>query len=93
MMKYVEDLEDIFDIEHLGLVVAPGIPYSLSPPAQVGEDIEFHNPSGSIVKTKIKEFLMLNRGKKMEHLPFSVERNFEKTEVEVGAKYYISRVG
>lgn len=89
-MRYVEDLEEIFDIEHLGLVVAPGIPYSLSPPAQVGDEIEFRNPSGSIVKSKIKEFLMLNRGKKMEHLPFSVQRNFEKKEIEAGAKYYIS---
>ena len=92
-MKYVEDLEDIFDIKHLGLVVAPGIPYSFSPPTQVGDDIEFRNPSGSIIKTKIKSFLMLNRGKKMEHLPFSVERNFEKTEVEAGAKYYMSGAG
>ena len=89
-MKYVEDLEEIFDIESLGLVVAPGIPYSFSPPAQVGDDIEFHNPNGSIVKTKLKSFLMLNRGKKMEHLPFSVQRSFDKKDVEAGAKYYIA---
>lgn len=88
-MKYIEEVEDIFDISGRGCVIVPGIPYSFEP--KIGKDsiLEFQNPSGSKVTARIMCFEMINRGKLTQYAPFSLERNIKKSDIEKGAKIYL----
>lgn len=88
-MKYIEEVEDIFDISGRGCIIVPGIPYSFEP--KIGKDsiLEFENPSGSKVTARIQGFEMINRGKPMQHAPFSLESSIKKGDIEIGAKIYL----
>lgn len=88
-MKFIEEVEDVFDISGLGCVIVPGIPYGFE--SAIGKDsiLEFRNPSGSIKRTTIQAFEMINRGKPLKHAPFSLPREVEKCDVELGAKIYL----
>ena len=88
-MKYIEVVEDIFNISGRGCVIVPGIPYSFEPNVKIGDQLEFHNPSGTIIKTTLRGVEMLNRGKPMEHVPFTVDRKVKKGDIEIGAKLYL----
>ncbi len=88
-MKFIEEVEDVFDISGRGYVIVPGIPYSFEPAICIGAELEFHNPSGSIVSATLKGIEMVNRGRPMEHAPFSVNREIKKGDIEVGAKLYL----
>lgn len=88
-MKFIEEVEDVFSISGRGCVIVPGIPYSFEPKIGSGVKIQFHNPSGSIVTTTIQGLEMINRGKPMNHAPFSVDKSIKKSEIELGAKIYL----
>lgn len=88
-MKFIEEVEDVFDISGRGCVIIPGIPYSFEPAIGIGAELEIYNPSGSIVSATLKGIEMLNRGKPMEHAPFSVNRDVKKGDIEIGAKLYL----
>ncbi|PKM04301.1 MAG: hypothetical protein CVV16_05450 [Gammaproteobacteria bacterium HGW-Gammaproteobacteria-6] len=88
-MKYIEEVEDVFDITGKGCVVVPGIPCGFEP--TIGKDsiLEFQNPSGTKVRARILGFEMINRGRPMNHAPFSLERLVKKGDVEQGAKMFL----
>ena len=88
-MKYIEDVEDVFDITGRGCVVVPGIPYGFEP--AIGKDsvLEFQNPSGTKVRAKIQALEMTNRGRLMNHAPFSLEPMVKKGDIEQGAKMFL----
>lgn len=88
-MKFIEEVEIVFDIKGRGCVIAPGIPHSFEPPLGVGAKLEFHNPSGSVVSATLKGLEMLNRGRPMNHFPFCVNSEVKKSDIEVGAKLYL----
>ena len=88
-MKFIEEVEGVFDISGRGCVIVPGIPYSFEPVIGIGAELEFHNPSGSIVSTTLKGVEMINRGRPMNHVPFCVNRNVKKCDIEIGAKLYL----
>ncbi len=88
-MKFIEEVEDVFEISGRGCVIVPGIPYSFESAIGKGEQVEFHNPSGSITAAILKGVEMVNRGKPMKHAPFSVNRDVKKGDIEVGAKIYL----
>ncbi len=88
-MKFIEEVEHVFEISGRGCVIAPGIPYSFDPSIKIGDRIQFNNPSGSVVLTSLRGIEMLNRGKPMEHVPFSVEITVKTLDIEVGAKFYL----
>ena len=88
-MKFIEEVEDVFEITGRGCVIVPGIPYSFDPQIGKGATLEFHNPSGSVVCATLKGIELVNRGKPMEHAPFSVNRDVKKGDIEVGAKIYL----
>ena len=88
-MKYLNEIEDVFDIEGRGCIIAPGIPFTVDPPVTVGDEVEIHNPNGKIIVTKIKGIAMLNRGKPMNAAPFTVNGKIKKSDIELGAKLYL----
>ena len=88
-MKFIEEVEDVFEIRGRGCVIVPGIPNSFEPAIGIGAELEFHNPSGSIVSATLKGVEMLNRGKKMNHAPFSINLDVKKGDIEIGAKLYL----
>ncbi len=88
-MKFIEKVEDIFEISGRECIIVPGIPYTFEPPLSKGAQLEFHNPSGGIVSATLKEIEMINRGKPMKHGPFSLNRNIKKSDIEIGAKIYL----
>lgn len=92
-MKYIEKVEDVFDITGRGCVVVPGIPYGFEP--AIGKDsvLEFQNPSGTKVRAKILAFEMVNRGEPMSHAPFSLERSVKKGDIEQGAIMFLVNHG
>lgn len=89
-MMFIEEVEHVFDIKGRGCVIAPGIPHSFKPPVSIGAKLEFHNPSGSVVRATLKGLEMLNRGKPMNHFPFCVNREVKKGDIEIGAKLYLA---
>jgi translation elongation factor EF-Tu-like GTPase len=88
-MKFIEEVEDVFEISGRGCVIVPGIPYTFEPTIGKGAKLEFHNPSGNIVSATLKGIEMLNRGKPMQHAPFSVNRDVKKGDIEIGSKLYL----
>ncbi len=88
-MKFIEEVEDVFEIRGRGCVIVPGIPYSFELTVGIGSELEIHNPSGSVVLTKLKGVEMLNRGKPMNHIPFCVTLDVKKGDIEIGAKLYL----
>ncbi|MGI0117043.1 hypothetical protein [Zooshikella sp. RANM57] len=69
--------------------MVPGIPYDFEPSVRVGAKLQFNNPSGSIVTATLQGLEMINRGKPMNHAPFSVDPSIKKGDIEVGAKMYL----
>ncbi len=88
-MKFIEEVEDVFDISGRGCVVVPGIPYSFEPSVGAGAKLQFDNPSGSMVTATLQGLEMIHRGKPMNHVPFSVDRSVKKGDIEIGAKMYL----
>jgi translation elongation factor EF-Tu-like GTPase len=88
-MMFIEEVEDVFEISGRGCVIVPGIPYTFEPVIGKGAQLEFHNPSGSVVSATLKGIEMVNRGKPMNHAPFSVNRDVKKGDIEIGAKLYL----
>ena len=88
-MKFIEEVEDVFDISGRGCIVVPGIPYNFEPVINKESILEFHNPNGSKTRTTIQAFEMINRGKPMEHAPFSLPQEIKKKDIEPGAKIYL----
>lgn len=88
-MKFIEEVEDVFDIRDRGCVILPGIPYSFEPAINSDSIIEFRNPDGSKIQTKIQAFEMINRGKPMEHAPFSLPQDIKKTDISKGAIMFL----
>lgn len=88
-MKYIEEVEDVFDISGRGCVVVPGIPYGFEPAIRKNSILEFQNPSGTRVRSRIQAFEMINLGRPMNHAPFSLEREVKKGDIEHGAKMFL----
>jgi translation elongation factor EF-Tu-like GTPase len=88
-LKFIEKVEDIFDISGRGCVIVPGIPYSFDVSVGIGAKIEIRNPSGSVVQATLTGIEMINRGRLMEHAPFSVSRDVKKSDIEIGAELYL----
>jgi hypothetical protein len=88
-MKFNEKVEDVFDISGRGCIIVPGIPYSFDPPIGIGAKLEIRNPSGHVVLATLKGIEMINRGRKMQHSPFLVNRAVKKGDIEIGAEIYL----
>jgi translation elongation factor EF-Tu-like GTPase len=88
-MKFIEKVEDVFDINGRGCVVIPGIPCSFKPPIGIGAKLEIRNPSGRIIQARLKGLEMINRGKPMQHAPLLVNREVKKADIEIGAELYL----
>lgn len=69
-------------------MIAPGIPYSFGLPVRIGAVLEIHNPSGSCIRTYVKAFEMVNRGKPMDAAPFLLPAQVKKEDIEIGAEIY-----
>jgi hypothetical protein len=88
-MKFIEEVEHVFDIRGRGCVIVPGIPYDFKPEIGINSILEFQNPSGTKIRTTIQAFEMINRGKPVDYAPFSLPRNIRKTDIELRAKIYL----
>ena len=88
-MKFIEKIEYIFDVTRRGCVIIPGVPYSFEPPVNIGSIIEIHNPDGTVIKTRIVRFEMINRGRLMEYVPFSIPKSVKKSDISIGADIYL----
>lgn len=88
-MKFIEKVEEVFEVSGVGCIIAPGIPYGFKPSLKIGAKIQFKNKNGSIINTTINSFQFLNRGKEMQHAPFSVDNSIKKEAIEIGAELYL----
>ena len=88
-MKFIEEVEDIFDISDRGCVVVPGIPYSFEPSVSVGAKLQFDNPSGSVVTATLQGLEVISRGKPMNHAPLLLDHSVNQGDIEVGAKMHL----
>lgn len=88
-MRMICTIEDVFDITGRGCVVAPGVPYEFPVPVGIGARLLVEKPSGERIETKLAGLEMINRGKPMNHAPFSVERKTRKTDLPIGSKVFL----
>lgn len=88
-MRHIGTVEIVFAISGRGCVVLPGVPFSTNPPIAIGSELEFRNPSGSVVRTKIKGVEFVNRGAPSQHAPFRVGSEVLKEDIEPGAEFYL----
>ena len=89
-MDFLFSIEDVFEIKGHRNIIVPGIPYSYPNPVGVGAKITIETPNGQIIETTIAGFEMINRGKKMEHAPFSIPKGIEKSQLPAGSKVYLA---
>ncbi len=88
-MKFVNTIDDVFDIGGRGCVVVPGVPFTFGKDVKVGSEIEIRNPSGRIIRTTIKAFEMINRGRPMDSAPFLLPRDVKKQDIEAGSEVFL----
>jgi len=89
-MDFLFSIEDVFEIKGHRNIIVPGISYSYPNPVGVGAKITIETPNGQIIETTIAGFEMINRGKKMEHAPFSIPKGIEKSQLPAGSKVYLA---
>jgi hypothetical protein len=80
------EIEDVFDIRGRGCVLVPGIPNSLSVSIRIGTAIVIEPPSGAALETEIVGLELINRGRSIEHAPFSVPRHIRKDQLLIGSQ-------
>lgn len=88
-MHFLFELEDVFDISGRGCVLVPGIPYASEHEVRVGSEIVIQRPDGSLLETSISGFEMINRGRAMEHAPFSVPRRVAKEDLPLKSRVFL----
>lgn len=88
-MQLLFEIEDVFDIGGRGCVLVPGVPYELGQNVKLGAQLLIIAPAGEETRTSIQGFEMINRGRPMNHAPFSVPRSVKKESLPVGSKVYL----
>jgi len=88
-MQLICTIEDVFYITDRGCVVVPGIPYDFPTPVGIGAQLLIETPSGEHVRTTLAGVEMINRGKPMNHAPFSVPSNITKNQLPVGSNVFL----
>lgn len=88
-MQLLCEIEDVFEIQGRGCVIIPGIPYAFHKPVMVGAAICVMTPSGHELVTSIAGFEMINRGRPMEHAPFSVSKTVKKVQLPKGSRVFL----
>lgn len=89
-LLFLFEIEDVFSIPGRGCVIVPGIPYSFAGDVRADAHILIETPSGSRLETTIAAFEMINRGKPVEHAPFSLPRTITKEQLPVGSRVYLA---
>jgi hypothetical protein len=92
-MDFLFEIEDVFEIKGYRNIIVPGIPYSYPVPIGIGAKIVIETPNGQLIETTIAGFEMINRGRKMEHAPFSIPKGIEKNQLPAGSKVYLVALG
>jgi translation elongation factor EF-Tu-like GTPase len=88
-MRLLCKIEDVFEITDRGCVIVPGIPHSPPLNIKVGDYIVVETPSGERFETMIAGIEMINRGRPMEHSPFSVPRAIRKEQLRIGSQVFL----
>ena len=88
-MRLICTIEDVFDITSRGCVVVPGVPYEFPVSVGIGARLLIEKPSGERIETTLAGLEMINRGKPMNHAPFSVERNTRKADLPIGSQVFL----
>jgi hypothetical protein len=84
-IQFLCTIEDVFDLPGPGRVIVPGIPRSLVAPPGIGARILVRTPNGREFETTIASVAMINRGRPMDHVPFSVPRSIRKEDLPIGS--------
>ncbi len=71
----------------------PGVPYGLEQDVKRGAQLLITTTAGEEIRTSIHGFEMINRGRPMNHAPFSVPRSVKKESLPVGSKVYLLDAG
>jgi hypothetical protein len=87
-VHFLFQLDFVFEITGRGCVLLPGIPYTFQNIA-VGCPIVIVRPDGSRLETVILAFEMINRGKPMEHAPFTVPKHIGKEDLPPGSEVFL----
>jgi hypothetical protein len=88
-MQFLFQLDEVFEIRGRGCVLVPGVPYKPLQNVVAGSPIVIERPDGSRLETMILAFEMINRGRPMEHAPFSVPKHISKEELPPGSQVFL----
>lgn len=92
-MGFLFEIDDVFDITGRGCVLVPGVPYASKQEVRVGSEIVVQRPDGSVLETSVSGFEMINRGRPMEHAPFSVPKYVRKEDLPPGSRVFLKEPG
>lgn len=82
-------VEEIFDLQNQGCVIAPGIPVDFQYPIARGARLIIETPSGGRMATCIIDILLLKQTAPLIHTPFSLQPGIRKVDVPRGSKVFL----
>lgn len=88
-MHLICEVEDTFDLPHLGCVIAPGIPVDFQHSVTRGARLAIEAPSGKWLNAYVKGILTIRRTAPFTHIPFSLEDCIRTADVPHGSKIFL----
>ncbi len=90
-MTLLSTVEDVFEIEGRGCVVAPGLSESTPPHIRLRtrDPISLHRPDGSIVETHIHALEFLDGPNRRMCVPILLPPNITKADVPIGTEIWL----
>ncbi|MCX2796254.1 hypothetical protein [Microbulbifer thermotolerans] len=89
-MKYIFEVEDVFNLTNRGCVLAPGVSSNAECPVLVGSKIVIVRPDGSELETKINGIEIIRSVQTpVKFNPILLPRDIEKSKVPIGSKVYL----
>lgn len=93
-MEFLFEVDEVFEIEDRGILLAPGIRFdSMGSSICGGTPISLHRPDGTIVETTINDLPMIRylpetpQSERM--VPLALPRGISKREVPIGTRVFV----
>ena len=87
-------ITDRFGIEDRGVVVVPGIPWTVgTPTVRKGDPLILRTPLGEIIKTELRDIEMISYrpdAKRLEATPILLPKNLHKFDIPIGTEVYLA---
>ena len=88
-MHLICEVEEAFDLQNCGCVIAPGIPVDFPYPVMRGAALVIESPTGQRLECRVMDFLTLKVTGALTHRPFSLQTGILKADVPRGSKVFL----